>query len=301
MKITRIRRKGTGEGFALREKLLSGGISLPVLECPAFSATGLCRHLFSTRFGGVSEGPFTSMNLGISRGDEDEKVRENYRRISEALDVPVDRFVFSMQTHSLNVRRVTEEDAGKGLSRERDYRDVDGLISNVPGLVLCVFWADCIPVLLLDPVRRAVGAVHSGWRGTVGKIAARAVREMGEAYGSNPEDIIAAVGPGICGDCYEVSEDVAEAFQEAFPSEKARDSVVRPAMPSPSGNFSGRKYYVDLWEANRLILMEAGLLERNIHISGICTKCNPDVFFSHRQMGERRGLNAAFLALEEPV
>ena len=124
--------------------------------------------------------------------------------------------VLSKQTHTTNVRVVTEEDKGKGVMRERNYTDVDGMITNVPGICLVTSYADCVPLYFVDPVKKAIGLSHSGWRGTVGKIGKNTVQLMQENFGSKPEDLLAAVGPSVCMDCYEVSEDVIEQFKEAF-------------------------------------------------------------------------------------
>ena len=254
---------------------------------PELEQTGLVRHGFTTRLGGVSRDHLASLNLSFSRGDREENVRENFRRVAEYLQTEENRFVFTDQTHTSAIRVVTEQDAGKGLTRPRDYTDVDGLVTNVPGLVLSVFTADCVPVFLLDPRNRAIGLVHSGWRGTAGKIAGKAVERMGREYGTMPEDLICAVGPSICRDCYEISSDVAEVFQKAFPG-KDEDFLIEK---------KNGKFQLDLWSCIRLILEEAGVPTENISITDICTCCNPDLLFSHRASHGRRGNLGAFLAL----
>lgn len=261
--------------------------SFPMLVFPALEQTGLVRHGFTTRLGGVSRDHLASLNLSFSRGDREENVRENFRRVAEYLQTEENRFVFTDQTHTSAIRVVTEQDAGKGLTRPRDYTDVDGLVTNVPGLVLSVFTADCVPVFLLDPRNRAIGLVHSGWRGTAGKIAGKAVERMGREYGTMPEDLICAVGPSICRDCYEISSDVAEVFQKAFPG-KDEDFLIEK---------KNGKFQLDLWSCIRLILEEAGVPTENISITDICTCCNPDLLFSHRASHGRRGNLGAFLTL----
>ena len=261
--------------------------SFPILVFPELEQTGLVRHGFTTRLGGVSRDHLASLNLSFSRGDREENVRENFRRVAEYLQTEENRFVFTDQTHTSAIRVVTEQDAGKGLTRPRDYTDVDGLVTNVPGLVLSVFTADCVPVFLLDPRNRAIGLVHSGWRGTAGKIAGKAVERMGREYGTMPEDLICAVGPSICRDCYEISSDVAEVFQKAFPG-KDEDFLIEK---------KNGKFQLDLWSCIRLILEEAGVPTENISITDICTCCNPDLLFSHRASHGRRGNLGAFLAL----
>ncbi|MCD8077891.1 MAG: peptidoglycan editing factor PgeF [Lachnospiraceae bacterium] len=227
--------------------------------------SGLVRHGFSTRLGGVSEGCCASMNLSVRDGDTQENVTENYRRMALALGVDPERLVLSAQTHTTNVRRVTEADAGKGYLREQDYTDVDGLITDVPGLTLVTHFADCVPLFFLDPVHRAIGLSHSGWRGTVGKMGQVTLHAMNEAFGTHPEDVLAAIGPSICRDCYEVSEDVAEAFRSIFPED------VWPEIMDEKG---GGKYQLDLWAANRRILLDAGVQEKNLQVTDLCTSCN---------------------------
>ena len=140
------------------------------LSYPLLENTGIVKHGFSTRIGGVSEGIWNAMNLSFSRGDKESSVKENFRRMAGVLDVSEDSFVFSHQTHTTNVRKVTEEDRGKGIVRPLDYQDVDGLVTNVSGLCLTTFYADCVPLYFVDPVHKAIGLSHSGWRGTVGRI-----------------------------------------------------------------------------------------------------------------------------------
>lgn len=260
------------------------------LSYPSLEETGIVRHGFSTRLGGVSEGIYESMNLSFARGDREEAVWENYRRIAGAVGFDLESVVTSDQTHTANVRVVTEEDKGRGLIRPREYQDVDGMVTNVPGITLVTFYADCVPLYLVDPVQRAIGLVHSGWRGTVGKIGLEAVRVMEREYGTDPKNLTAAIGPSICQDCYEVSEDVIEEFQDAFPEEQWENLFYR----KPDG-----KYQLNLWEANRLIFLEAGLGPEKIALPGLCTCCNPRLLFSHRASKGRRGNLAAFLALKE--
>ena len=245
-------------------------------------------HGFSTRLGGVSKGIYESMNLSFTRGDKDEAVRENYRRLADAVGFKMEDIVTSDQTHTANVRLVTEEDRGNGITKPRPYTDVDGMITNVPGLVLATFYADCVPLYFIDPVHRAIGLSHSGWRGTVAKIGEVTVRRMQEEFGSDPSEIYGAVGPSICQDCYEVSEDVIEQFRAAFPQDKW-DALF---YGKPDG-----KYQLDLWEANHQIMLGAGLKEEHISMPNLCTCCNPEFLFSHRASHGRRGNLGAFLGI----
>lgn len=229
---------------------------------------GGVRHLFSTRFGGVSEGKFASMNLGFTRGDDGEAVEENYRRIA-SLGFPREKMVFSNQVHEVNVKRVGSADCGQPMKGS-----VDGLMTDEVGVVLVTFYADCVPLYFYDPVRRAIALSHAGWRGTIDGIGQVTVEAMEREFGSIASDILVGIGPSICGECFEVGEDVAEKF-----------------------GVSGRT--VDLWDVNRRILMEAGVLEKNIELPMVCTKCNPDEFYSHRVMGGDRGSLAAVMVLED--
>lgn len=263
--------------------------SVPYLEYPMLKDTGIVRHGFSTRLGGVSEGYYASMNLSFDRGDKKEAVAENFRRIGEALGVRCEDMVLSRQTHTTNVRIVTDADRGKGITRERDYTDVDGLVTNVPGICLVTSYADCVPLFFVDPVKKVIGLSHSGWRGTVGKIGRKTVELMHERFGSDPADILAAVGPSVCMDCYEVSGDVIEKFKEAF-SENWWDQLF---YEKPDG-----KYQLDLWKANELIFQESGILPEHIAVTNICTHCNSDILYSHRAAGDKRGNLCAFLALK---
>ena len=190
--------KRKGETSVLRTNEKEGVVWLTY---PALEKTDGIVHGFSTRLGGVSRDYLSSMNLSFSRGDEEARVRENFRRIAAAIGFDAGGLVFSDQTHTTNVRVVTENDRGKGILIPRDYTDVDGLITDVPGIVLATFYADCVPLYFVDPVRRVIGLSHSGWRGTAGKIGKVTVQAMQAAYGCHPEDILAAIGPSIGQDC----------------------------------------------------------------------------------------------------
>lgn len=260
------------------------------LTFPALEETGMVSHAFSTRTGGVSKGKFSTMNFSFSRGDDTDCVMENYRRMGAVLDADIRRMVVSHQTHTTNVRVVTEEDAGKGVIRNRDYTDVDGMITNIPGITLVTFYADCVPLYLLDPVHRAIGLSHSGWRGTVSRMGYVTLEAMKQAYGTDASDVIACIGPSICQDCYEVGEEVAEAFARAFGGRYHSQIFYRK---------DNGKYHLNLWRANQIIFEESGVKREHIHTTDICTHCNPELLFSHRTMGNERGNLAAFLCLKE--
>lgn len=276
---------------------------------PGLERTGAVRHLFSTREGGVSEGIYASMNLSYTRGDKKEAVDENYRRIAACLGSSVEDMVCSDQTHTDHVRLVTAADRGKGVARPKDYRDVDGLITQERGIVLCTFFADCVPLFFVDPVKKAIGLSHSGWRGTVQKIGRRTVEEMGKAFGTDPGDVHAAIGPSICQNCYEVSEDVIEEFRRAFPGSEESSgprSGFRKRVEVENGAGSSGplwfqtkpgKYQLNLWEANRQVMLETGIPASQIEVTDLCTCCNPDLLFSHRASRGKRGNLGAFMKL----
>lgn len=223
------------------------GAGLPLLKYPLLEQTGIVEHCFTTRCGGVSKGIYESLNLSFTRGDEEAAVRENFKRLAGAMKTDISKFVFTDQTHTTNIKRVTAEDAGKGIVKERDYKDIDGLITDEPGLVLSTFYADCVPLYFVDTVHRAIGMSHSGWKGTVGRMGAATITAMKREFGTEAEELVCAIGPSICQDCYEVSEDVADAFKEAFPGHT--DEIL---LDKKNG-----KYQLDLWKANEIVLTEA--------------------------------------------
>jgi len=262
------------------------------LTFPAFSESGVVNHLFSTRIGGVSEGIFSSMNLSFTRGDKKEAVLENYKRIAGVLGCAPEDFVCSDQTHTTNIRLVTKEDGGKGIVIPKDYTDIDGLITNEPGIVLVTFYADCVPLYFVDIKNQAVGLAHSGWKGTVHRMGKEMVHTMGKAFGTRPEDLLVAIGPSICQACYEVSRDVAEQFMMEFPEKDVQNEILYETIP-------GEKYQLNLQRANAIILEECGIPKEQISVTDICTCCNPEYLFSHRASQGKRGNLAAFLGLRK--
>lgn len=266
---------------------LKNGGELPLFHYLLLDETGIVRHCFTTRYGGVSEGMFSKLNLSFTRGDVKESVEENYRRIAEAMGVPYEKIVCSDQTHTTNVRVVTEADAGTGIIRPKDYTDVDGLITNVPEITLATFYADCVPLYFVDPVHHAIGLSHSGWRGTVARMGKCTLEAMRREYGTKAADVYCAIGPSICQDCYEVSEDVAVQFEEAFSGHESEILL----------NKGNGKYQLDLWEANEIVLLEAGVKPEHLAVTDVCTCCNPELLFSHRASHGKRGNLGAFLCL----
>ena len=259
------------------------------LTFPSLSAFPVVQHAFSTRLGGVSRGEFASMNLSFHRGDPDETVLENYHRFCDAAGFAFDSLIASAQDHHTEIRRVTKADCGIGIWRPRDRESVDGLLTDQPGVTLVTYYADCVPLYFLDPVHRAIGLAHAGWRGTVAGMGMKMAEAMERAFGSKPEELLAAIGPSIGPCCYEVDQPVAEAF--------AAKMDWRPENFIKNGG--NGKYMLNLWEANRRALLCAGLLPERISIAELCTQCHADLLYSHRASGGKRGGLAAFFAVKE--
>lgn len=281
-----IKRKQTNHNGEIEWKQTDG---VGYFQFPLLEQCGIVTHGFSTKIGGVSKGVYATMNLGVSRGDDPDAVLENYKRITNVLHMPWERVVLSHQTHTTNIRVVTESDAGTGLIKKREYENIDGLITNIPNLPLVTFFADCVPLYFVDPVHHAIGLSHSGWRGTVNRMGRCTIEAMQQQYGSNPADILACIGPSICKDCYEVGSEVAEEFIKGFHPEQKTLLLTK----KPNG-----KYLLDLWKANEIILLEAGIQTNHLAVTDVCTQCNPDLLYSHRVMGNERGNLAAFLCLK---
>lgn len=259
---------------------------LEVVVFDRIEKTGLVRHCFTTRKGGVSQGHFGEMNMGLSRGEDLSLVRKNYEIISEAMGFRGDSFVTTQQTHTTTVRRITEEDRGMGVLRERGYTDVDGLITNVPQLPLVIFGADCVPIFFVDTKNKAIGLCHCGWKGTGERMAERTLKAMMAEFGTEPPAVVAAIGPSIGKCCFQVDDPVVDLFRKNISF--AEDIIFDD--PQEAG-----KYRIDLWETNRRLLWDMGV--REIEISGLCTMCHTELFYSHRKMGEARGVMAGILEL----
>lgn len=251
-----------------------------------FSAAGGVVHGFASRLGGVSVGDFASMNLGIKRDDSRANVRENYARFCAAVGADANCLVMTHQVHSDDVRTATRADILPDLLDPIPY-ETDGLVTDEPGLCLVIYYADCIPVLLYDPKRRAIGAVHSGWRGTSMGIVPKAVERMKTLYGTDPADVLAAIGPGIGPCCFETHDDVPTAMVR---------QLGRAAEPFCVPNGKG-KYNVDLKGIIRWEMTEAGLLPEHIETLDLCTGCHPELWWSHRKVGDRRGNHGAMIQL----
>ena len=277
--------------FPLVEYKISSGL-LPMVESPLFQRETGIQHGFSTRKGGVSKEHLASLNLSFSVEDAKENVLENFRRIGERFGKTPEDFVLSKQSHETKVLKVGMKDRGKGITKDRDYEGIDALITDEESLILSCFSADCVPILFYDPIHKAVGACHSGCRGTKGKILQNVVGEMRKHFSSNPAEILIAIGPSICKEQYVVSEDLALSFLEDYPDVGENSS-------SPIQRISKDKFQLDLWDLNRRIALDSGIKEEHISISGYCTMENPELFFSHRYSQGKRGLQGAFICLKD--
>lgn len=267
--------------YRLHEKGARQYLTFPELDkFPEITA------LFTTRHGGVSSGCCKSWNFGAHQFDTEDHIRKNYELLAEVLGVSADHMVRTVQTHTTNIRIVTEEDMGKGITRECDYEDVDGLVTDVPGIALITGHADCNAVYFYDPVKRVVGLAHSGWKGTLGGISTAMAAIMTMHYGCLPGDIYTAIGPSLCQNCFEVDEDVALSFAK-------NDRYAAHAYQK------GSKYYIDLKEIIRDDLFAAGFVRTKMTDAGLCTKCRTDMFFSHRGQKGKRGIMAAAIMLRE--
>lgn len=260
---------------------------VPFLRFPIFEGHPVI-HGFSTRLGGVSKGDCTSMNVSFTRGDKREDVEENHRIFAGAVGYEPGQLVLTDQVHKTEIRRVGREDTGEVFDAQRSIRETDGLVTDEPGVMLMTFFADCVPLLFYDPVKKAVGNAHSGWRGTVQRMGQKMTARMKEEFGSEPEDLLAVIGPSICQSCYEVSEEVIKEFQKTFDLRYKDDIYYK----KPDGH-----YQLDLWQANKILLLEAGVKEEHICVSGVCTCCHPDLLFSHRYTKGKRGNLAAVIGL----
>lgn len=271
----------TSKSLHINEKNGVTYITFPKLE-----SCGAVRHLFSTRLGGVSTGQYSSMNMSFSGGDKRENVLENYKRLCGCVGIDINDLVLSRQTHTSNVKEVTENDRGTGIFKE-SFTDVDGLITDRKGVALVTQYADCTPLIFCDPVKKVIATSHAGWRGTVKEIGRVTVEKMVRDYGCNPKDIIAAIGPAIGVCCYEVDDPVTDEFKK-IPYLDLKNTV----FPKANG-----KYMLDLKEANRQIIVNAGVSPDNIDVADLCTCCNRGELHSHRATGGKRGNLAAIIEL----
>ena len=252
---------------------------------PYFAAEGV-KHGVSSRVGGKSAPPFASLNLGLHTGDDAETVWHNRQMFSRAVGLPAEQIITAEQVHGDIVQVVSEHQAGRGAKHYHEaIKGTDALITNIPGLPLMLFFADCVPVLIFDPVNKAVGVSHAGWKGTVAKITQKTVLSMQQHYNTKPQDCLIGIGPSIGPCCYEVDEVVMTKLRAGFTQ---WEELVAP---------HGERWQLNLWEANRRQLVEIGVLDSKITVSGVCTACNTDIFFSHRAEAGRTGRIGAVIAL----
>lgn len=247
------------------------------------------KSIFTTRNGGVSSGCYESLNFGSSSGDDITAVRKNYALLAECLGTDSAHLVTTHQTHTNHIRIVEKSDAGKGVTCPRDYEDIDGLVTNVPGIGIITAHADCTPVQFYDPVQKVIGVAHSGWMGTLKNISSEMLLIMTTHYQCQPSDILVAIGPALCQNCFEVDQDVADRFLQANPDYKKYMYT------------KGIKTYIDLRQIIHQQLVSEGVDSQNIECHPLCSKCNPSLFFSHRKMGTKRGVMANAMILEECV
>ncbi len=288
------------QGLTLREAILpphrpelgtTSSASLPFFTFPHMEKESWLVHGFFTRQGGVSPGFYGSLNVGWKCGDDPANVQKNLSRIGAAFGVEGNQMILTDQTHTNNVLRVGQREAGQGVVHPRSYQDVDGILTDEPGLLLVAHAADCTPLFFADPVKRAVGVAHSGWKGTVARIGGVMVEAMAKEFGSRPEDLLCGIAPSICQDCYEVGEDVARPFRQAFPGHQEEILSKKPENPNPE------KSYLSLWTACRIGLEEAGVRPEHIITTDVCTCCNPQLLFSHRASQGKRGLLGAAIMI----
>lgn len=268
---------------------VSGGVNYLTFKTIDTEKFSFLRHAFSTRIGGISTGEYSSMNLGFSTGDLAKNVFRNFEIFCHNVGLDKTMLVIPEQTHSKNVKIVDMSDTvGDELISKR-VKNTDGLITNVPGVVLTTFHADCNSLFFVDPATKTIGLAHAGWRGTVAKIAEVMVNSFVQNFGSRPENIICLMGPAIQECCFEVRDDVLPMFNNMnLPNVQ---SFIRKSSHKTDA------YKIDLFGINRQILLSLGILEKNIAMSDLCTKCNPNLFYSHRISGKKRGTMAAFMCL----
>ena len=306
---------------------------VPFIEVEGFSEIPNIIHGFSTKLGGVSTGIYESLNLGLHLEDEEVKVLENYKRLGQSMGFDYKRISAPNQVHKTNILVVTEEDAGDGIARPLTHSEIDVQITNVKNVPLIVYTADCVPILMVDPISRVIATVHAGWRGTVEGIAAKTVEKMKEVYGCMPENIHAVIGPSIGPSNYEVDETVIKKMVECPYIDTNEDNIIFEPLQNEDFTYSIRtgsylrdkkpedyiglsqtnpgapyeifrtiklrdRYMLNLWNLNELILVNSGLRSRNIYQTKLCTMKHHDIFFSHRYTKGRRGLQAGIIMLK---
>lgn len=258
----------------------AGGKNIEMLGFGLFTACPDISHFITTRSGGYSEGNYASFNCSPYSGDEPRRVAANQKLLTDHLPANLKELVIPFQVHGTEVYRITPEYLSlPAEEKQKQLHGIDALVTDVPGVCICVSTADCVPLLLYDRTRKVVAVAHAGWRGTVNKILTNLLETMRHAYGSHPGDIIAGIAPSISLQAFEVGEEVYTEFKEKrFPMEQI--SVF---------NTETGKHHIDLWEANRIQLINYGIPENQIECSGICTYTQHHRFFSARRLGIKSG------------
>lgn len=260
------------------------------LSSPLFNNLNWLNNGISTRLGGVSKDFCSSMNFAYNDYDDPKDVFKNYQIFCNATGIDINKIVTTKQIHSNTVVKLDNNHVFRSVNEKGcDFPSTDGVVTNVKGATLFAFSADCALIQIVDPINKAIGLCHSGWRGTVGRISSNAITMMVENYGTNPSDLLVTIGPSICPECFEVEWDMIEEARKGF-SESDYDKIYYRKNET--------KYQFNLWEANRIVLLESGVKESNIFLPNLCTKCNPNTLFSHRNSGLKRGTLIAFLGIK---
>jgi len=271
------------EKFMMREEKGVRYFFFPHLE-----ETGLIIHGITTRHQGVSQPPYDSLNLAFHTGDDPEAVRQNRKLVSQAFGFDLADLVSCQQVHGTEVLKIDARYKGCGaLEYGNSIADTDGLILVEPGIPIMMCYADCVPVFILDPKNKAVCLCHAGWKGSVNGIVVKGIETMKQKVNTNPEDCLVGIGPSIGPCCYEVDKNVIDPLSKNFPN-WARFVKHRKQD----------RWMLDLWELNRWQLLQVGVKDKNIVISGMCTSCWQELFFSHRASGGRTGRIAAVCMLK---
>lgn len=273
--------------FSSKNMTLNVKDKVPYLTYNRLSHIDFITHGFSTKYGGVSTGEFTSMNLAFNRGDNPQNVLENYRLLAQAVGVDFNTLVASAQDHHTVVRCVDKSNIGTGITKPRDLQSVDALITNKPDVTLVTYYADCTPIFFVDTSNKVIALAHGGWKGTAGRIVQKVIATMTDKYGTDPKNVVAAVGPAIGKCCYEVDINCARHFMDL--NDVPNYKII---TEKPNG-----KYMLDLPMTNAVLLQNSGVLCENIVISDVCTKCHSDLLWSHRATKGHRGTMAAVMCM----
>lgn len=257
-----------------------------IYKIPSFEETGLVKHGFTTRLGGISKAPYKSLNLGVNTKDNPDDVFRNYNIACSSLNIEVENVVLSHQVHKDRILAADERHRGNGLFYENRFPEIDALITNKKNVALVTHYADCVPIFILDKKKDVIALAHGGWRGTALKIGAKVIERMIADFQTNPRDCIIGIAPSIGKCCYEVDDYVIDHFKESY--ENIEGFVE---------NKDKGKYYLDLWGAHEISLVEVGVPYENITVSNMCTQCNNDIFYSYRGENGNTGRMAAILQL----